>query len=185
MAGSILPSWIDNLNTDTILKPESSTDNTDTRIKPYEYRATWKEYYEARAVLMRSVEAAAMQATSTAQTVANNAMTKINDIADEDKIDSSEIDDARETLLTALHETYDAGGIMDKANDDSDNWIISWANILSVMQAQLVIIGRILNGETLTETAMWTLPITLATGHAANLKLFDSTKWSPDGSLPM
>lgn len=170
-SGAKYPKWLSD--------GEGGTLDENTEIDADIYRSHWQDYYTAKAALLKSIEAAAKAATSSAQNTANNAITLIYNIADDGKIVATEINDVRETFLTALHETYDEGGIMDKANDNNDNWIIS-QTILIGIETQLTSIGRILNGQDKT-SGTWTLPITLASNHASNLKLFDNSKWSGDG----
>ena len=171
MTGGHYPKWLSD--------GEGGTLDENTEIDADTYRSNWQDYYIAKAALLKDIEAAAKAATGSALETANAAMTLIYNIADDGKIVDTEISDVRETFLTALHETYDEGGIMDKANDANDNWIID-QTILTGISTQLTSIGRILNGEDKT-SGTWVPPITKATGHATNLYLFDNSKWSGDG----
>ena len=103
-AGTAVPAWLLSLNVDTTIKAESSTDATDLRPKPSEYRTTWKNYFDSRASLLKAIEAAAKAKTEQAQTDATNALSKIGDMGNDDKLDPSEKLTVKREFLAAWRE---------------------------------------------------------------------------------
>lgn len=103
-AGTAVPAWLQSLNVDTTIKAESSTDATDLRPKPSEYRTTWKDYFTSRASLLKAIEAAAKAKTEQAQTDATNALNKIGDMGNDDKLDPSEKLTVKREFLAAWRE---------------------------------------------------------------------------------
>lgn len=120
-AGSMIPAWLQSLNVDTTLKAESSTDQTDLRPKPSEYRNTWKAYFEARSNLYKAIEAAAKAKTQDAQDTADQAHARLNNIADDGKLDPTEKVIVRREFVEAWRERDSQGGLIDRCYDANNN----------------------------------------------------------------
>jgi hypothetical protein len=122
-SGNAVPAWLASLNVDTELKPESSTDSTDTRPKPSEYRNTWKGYFDSRSVLYKAIEVAARLKTEAAQADATEALDKIGDMGNDGKLDPSEKLTVKREFLAAWRERDAQGGILDRCKDANGQYI--------------------------------------------------------------
>ena len=95
-SGNAVPAWLASLNVDVKLSDYSLT--------AANYRDTWKNYFDSRATLLKAIEVAARVKTEQAQTDATNALSKIGDMGNDDKLDPSEKLTVKREFLVAWRE---------------------------------------------------------------------------------
>ena len=97
------PSWLsDLLSTTTITNAD-------------DYREAWNDYYASLTALLQAITAKAKELADAAQETANSAVSRIEAIASDNKIEKSELPDIRREFVSALHEFWDEGGLLDQA----------------------------------------------------------------------
>lgn len=96
-SGSAVPAWLASLNTDVNLQE-------DYHLSANDYRTTWKNYFDSRATLLKAIEVAAREKTEHAQTDATNALSKIGDMGNDDRLDPSEKLTVKREFLAAWRE---------------------------------------------------------------------------------
>ena len=96
-SGNAVPAWLASLNTDVNLQE-------DYHLSANDYRTTWKNYFDSRATLLKAIEVAARVKTEQAQTDATNALSKIGDMGNDDKLDPSEKLTVKREFLAAWRE---------------------------------------------------------------------------------
>ena len=95
-SGNAVPAWLASLNVDVKLSDYSLT--------AANYRDTWKNYFDSRATLLKAIKVAARVKTEQAQTDATNALSKIGDMGNDDKLDPSEKLTVKREFLAAWRE---------------------------------------------------------------------------------
>ena len=111
--GSMLPAWLQSLNVDSVL--------SDYNLTASQYRNTWQGYFEARSNLYKAIEAAAKAKTQDAQDTADQAHARLNNIADDGKLDPTEKVIVRREFVEAWRERDSQGGLIDRCYDANNN----------------------------------------------------------------
>ena len=145
------PSWLLDLAVTTTIAPTTAT----------EYRNTWNEYYAALASLMKEIQRQAKLRADNAQATAETALSQIRDMGSDGKLDPSEKVTVKRDFVSLYHEMMDtddnnsdyATGILDKAKDSNDVYIISEQDYITPYINAFNAIGTYLNGG-----STWTLP---------------------------
>lgn len=144
------PSWLLDLAVTTTIAPTTAT----------EYRNTWNEYYEALASLMKEIQRQAKLRADNAQSTANEAMTKISEMGNDNMLDPSEKLTVKREFIACYHEMMDtekegyASGILDMAKDANNHWIISYDKYIQPYYDAFLALGQYLDGS-----EQWQFPL--------------------------
>lgn len=141
------PAWLQNLQTETTIP------------SPTTYRTRWTDYYTTLAALLKEIQRVAKALADAAQADATSALNKIDDMANDGKLDPTEKLTVKREFIAAYHEmmdTYEAGyqsGILDMAKDDNGQWLITYSTWIAPYLTAFRALGTYLNGGT-----SWTEP---------------------------
>lgn len=107
--GTVAPAWLANLSTTTVIP------------SPAIYREIWNNYYAALAALLKAIQKRAKELADQAQTSANEALNRIDGIAADGVLSTTEIPDLKREFETAYRQREE---MTDLATDDTTHKLI-------------------------------------------------------------
>lgn len=136
------PAWLVNLQTETVIP------------SPVTYRQNWTDYYTTLAALLQEIQRVAKALADAAQADATTALNKIDDMANDGKLDPTEKLTVKREFIAAYHEMMDTdeagyqSGILDMAKDDNGQWLITYSTWIAPYLTAFRALGTYLNGGT-------------------------------------
>ena len=109
MNGTVAPDWLADLTTTTVIP------------SPVIYRQVWNTYYAALAALLKEIQKRAKQLADNAQTSANEALSRIDGIAADGVLSTTELPDLKREFETAYRQREE---MTDLATDDTTHKLI-------------------------------------------------------------
>ncbi|MCR5333850.1 MAG: hypothetical protein K6E45_02870 [Bacteroidaceae bacterium] len=107
--GTVAPAWLADLSTTTVIP------------SPVIYRTVWNNYYAALAALLKAIQKRAKELADQAQTSANEALNRIDGIAADGVLSTTEIPDLKREFETAYRQREE---MADLATDDTTHKLI-------------------------------------------------------------
>ena len=107
--GTVAPAWLADLSTTTVIP------------SPAIYREVWNNYYAALAALLKAIQKRAKELADQAQTSANEALNRIDGIAADGVLSTTEIPDLKREFETAYRQRAE---MADLATDDTTHKLI-------------------------------------------------------------
>ena len=152
LVGTYYPKWINQytgFQSDTVLA-DTPTENSAN------YRAIWDAYYTELNALVEAIIEESKRQVDVADGKGRDALSKLEDMASDSKLDPSEKQEVKKEFEACYHEMMDNNGILDKAKDAGGNWIIDEATWITPYKNAFAAIGTYLNGD-----AEWSIPSSL------------------------